>query len=83
MKTKHKLCDTASRYKSCRKTLNKVNHFRYLGAKIDKNPNWKTHVHDLASKLNIANSVSSKQRSFVINYPLNHFNMEPSIRTVK
>ena len=83
MKTKHKLCDTASRHKLCRKTLNKVIHFRYLGAKIDKNPNWKTDAHDLASKLNIANSVSSKLRNFVINYPLNHFNMEPSVRTVK
>ena len=51
--------------KSRRKILNKTNHFRYLGIKIDESPNWKAHVHDLASKLNRANSVLSKLRDFV------------------
>ena len=51
--------------KSRRKILNKTNHFRNLGIKIDESPNWKTHVHDLASKLNRANSVLSKLRDFV------------------
>ena len=57
LKTKLKPCDIELRLKLCRKILNKTNHVRYLGKIIDENVNWKTHVHDLASKLNDANSV--------------------------
>ena len=51
----NKLFDTEWRLKLCRKVLNKTNHVRYLGVKIDENLNWKTHVHDLAAKLNRTN----------------------------
>lgn len=43
----NKLFDTELRLKLCRKVLNKSNH--------DENLNWKTHVHDLAAKLNRTN----------------------------
>ena len=33
--------------------------------KIDKNLNWKIHIHDLASILNRANAVLTKLRHFV------------------
>ena len=64
-KTKHKPCVTELRLKLCRKILNKTNHARYLGIKTDENVNWKTHIHDLASKLNRLNSVLSKLIHFV------------------
>ena len=38
---------------------------RYLGIQIDKNLNWKIHIHDLASKLNRDNAVLAKLRHFV------------------
>ena len=47
-----------------RKILNKTNHARYLGIKIDENLNWKTHAHYLASKLNRANLALYKLRHF-------------------
>ena len=37
---------------------------RYLGIKIDENLNCKTHIHDLASKLNGANAILAKLRYF-------------------
>ena len=58
-------CDTALKFKLCRKILKKANHVRYLGIKIDKNLNWKTRVHDLVSKLNRTNPVLYKLRHFV------------------
>ena len=64
-KTKHKPYDTELRLKLCRKIFNKTNYMRYLGIKIDENLDWKIHIHDLASKLNRANSVLSKLRHFV------------------
>ena len=54
-KRMNKLFDTELQLKLCRKVLNKTNHVRYLGVKIDENLNWKTHVHDLAAKLNRTN----------------------------
>lgn len=56
--TKHKPWDTESKLKLHRKILNKTNHVRHLGIAIYENLNWKTHAHDLLSKLNRANSVS-------------------------
>ena len=53
-KTKQKPCDTELRFTLCRKILNKTNHVRYLGIKINENLNWKIPVYDLASKLNRA-----------------------------
>ena len=64
-KTKHKPCDTELQLQLCRKILNKTSHARYLGIKIDENLNWKTNVHDLASKLNGADSVLPKLQHFV------------------
>ena len=55
-KTKHKPCDTDLRLKLCRKRLYKTKYLRYLGIKIDENLNWKSHIHDLVSKLNRANA---------------------------
>ena len=40
---------------------------RYLGIKIDENLNCKTHIHDLASKLNGANAILAKLRYFANN----------------
>ena len=53
-----------------RKILNKKNHVRYSGIKIDENLNWKTHAQELASKLNKRNSLLSKLRHFVSSYIL-------------
>ena len=64
-KTKHKPYDTELRLKLRRKIFSKINYMRYLGIKNDENLNWKIHIHDLASKLNRANSVLSKLRHFV------------------
>ena len=49
----------------CRKRLYKAKYLRYLRIKIDKNLNWKIHIHDLVSKLNRANAVLVKLRYFV------------------
>ena len=56
-KTKHKPCNTDLRLKLCRKRLYRTKYLRYLGLKIDETLNWKIYMHDLASKLNIANAV--------------------------
>ena len=64
-KTKHKPCDTGLRLELCRKRLYKTKYLRYLGIQIDKNLNWKIHIHDLASKLNRVNAVLAKLRHFV------------------
>ena len=65
LKTKQKPCDSDLRLKLCRKRLYKTKYLRYLGIKIDENLNRKTHIHDLASKLNRANAVLVKLRHFV------------------
>ena len=39
--------------------VEKFLHVRYLGTKIDENLNWKTHVHDLASKLKSQNTLKN------------------------
>ena len=64
-KTKRKCCDTDSRLKLCRKRCSKAKYLRYLGMEVDENLNWKIHIHDLNSKLNIANVVLAKLRHFV------------------
>ena len=64
-KTKHKPYDTDLRLKSCRKKLYKTKYLRHVEIQIDKNLNWKIHMHDLAFKLNRANVVSTKLRHFV------------------
>ena len=58
----NKPCDIDLRLKLCRKRLYKT---KYLGIKIDKNLNWKIHIHDLASKLNRTNAVLAKLGHFV------------------
>ena len=52
-KTKHRPCDTDLRLKLCRKRLYKTKYLIYLGIEIDENLNWKIHIHDLASCLQI------------------------------
>ena len=37
----------------------------YLGIKIDKNLNWKIHIHDFNSKLNRTNAALAKLTNFV------------------
>ena len=64
-KTKYKPHDPGLRLKLCRKILNRTNYVRYLVIKTDENLNRKIHIHDLASKLNRANSVLSKLKHFV------------------
>lgn len=65
LKGRHKAYDIELGLNLCIKTLNKTNHVRYIGIKIDENLNWASHVHGLASKLNRANSALSKLRHFV------------------
>ena len=60
-----KLCDADLRLKLCRKSLCKTKYLRYLEIKVDGNLNWKTHIHDLNSKLNRANAVLTKLKHFV------------------
>ena len=64
-KTKHKPCETDLRLKLYRKRLYQTKYLRYLGIKIDENLNWKIHIDNLASKINIANAVLAKLRHFV------------------
>ena len=66
-KTKHKPASDW-RLKLCRIRLYKTKYLRYLGIKIDRNLNWKIHIHDLTSKLQRANNtVLAKLRHFVNN----------------
>ena len=64
-KTKYKPCDTDLRLKLCRKRLYVAKYLRYLRKNIFENFNWKSHIHDLTSELNRANSVLAKLRHFV------------------
>ena len=41
------------------------NSIKYLGVKIDENPNWKDHIQDIATKLNRANAPLFKIRNYV------------------
>ena len=38
---------------------------KYLGVKIDENLNWKDQTHDIATKLNRANTLLNKIRNYV------------------
>ena len=60
-----KLCDSDLKLKLYRKSLCKTKYLRYLEIKVDGNLNWKTHIHDLNSKLNRANAVLTKLKHFV------------------
>ena len=60
-----KLYDSDLKLKLYRKSLCKTKYLRYLEIKVDGNLNWKTHIHDLNSKLNRANAVLTKLKHFV------------------
>ena len=51
--------------KLCCKRLHPTESIKYLGVKIDTNPNWKYHVKDLFIKLNRANVLLLKIRKYV------------------
>ena len=48
-----------------RKRLYPSNSIRYLGVTIDENLNWKDHIHDIATRLNRANALLFKIKTFV------------------
>ena len=43
----------------------KHNSIKHLGGKIDENLNWKDYIHDIATKLNRANTLLPKIRNYV------------------
>ena len=64
-KHQRKKLDTEIKIKLKRKRLYPSQSVRYLGIKIDQNLNWKDHINDIAIKLNRANALLFKIRSFV------------------
>ena len=51
--------------KLCGKRPYPTESVKYLGVKVDANPNWKYHVNDLSIKLNRANALLLKIRKYV------------------
>ena len=56
-KHQRKKLDSPIKIKLSRKRLYPSKSVKYLGIKIDENLNWKQHIHDIAIKLNRANSL--------------------------
>ena len=65
MKHQRKKIDNEVKIKLSRKRLYPTDSVMYLGIRIDENLNWKHHVSDTAIKLNRANALIFKIRSFV------------------
>ena len=57
--------DSPIKIKHNRKRLYPSKSVKYLGIKIDENLNWKLHIHDIAIKLNRANSLLYTIRNYV------------------
>ena len=67
-KHKKKKLECPIRIKFSKKRLYPSNLIKYLGVKIDENLNWKNYIHDIAKKLNRANALLFKIRSYVSFY---------------
>ena len=64
-KHQRKKLDSPIKIKLNRKRLYPSKSVKYLGVKIDENLNWKQHIHDIAIKLNRANSLLYTIRNYV------------------
>ena len=64
-KQQRKKLDSPIKIKLNRKRLYPFKSVKYLGIKIDENLNWKQHIHDIAIKLNRANSLLYTIRNYV------------------
>ena len=64
-KHQRKKLDSPIKIKLSRKRLYPSKSVKYLGIKIDENLNWKQHIHDIAIKLNRANTLLSIIRNYV------------------
>ena len=64
-KHQRKKLDSPIKIKLNRKRLYPSKSVKYLGINIDENLNWKQHIHDIAIKLNRANSVLYTIRNYV------------------
>ena len=64
-KHKNKKLDCPLKIKLSRKILYLSKSVKYIGFKIDENLNWKDQTHDIATKLNRANSPLYKIRNYV------------------
>ena len=64
-KSKQKKFEGDLKIKLCSKRLYPAESVKYLGVKIDTNPNWEHHVNDLSIKLNRANTLLFKMRKYV------------------
>ena len=64
-KNQRKKLDSSIKIKLNRKRLHPSKSVKYLGIKIDENLNWKQHIHDIAIKLNRANSLLYTIRNYV------------------
>ena len=64
-KHKKKKLECSIRINFSRKRLYPSNSIKHLGVKIDENLNWKDYIHDIATKLNRANTLLLKIRNYV------------------
>ena len=64
-KHQRKKLDSSIKIKLNRKRLHPSKSVKYLGIKFDENLNWKQHIHDIAIKLNRANSLLYIIRNYV------------------
>ena len=52
---------------------------KYFDAKIDENLNWKDYIHDIATKLNRANTLVFKSGILLVLMPWNQFTLQSLI----
>ena len=64
-KHQRKKLDSPIKIKLNHKRLYPSKSVKYLGINIDKNLNWKQHIHDIAIKLNRANALLSVITNYV------------------
>ena len=64
-KHKNKKLECPIKIKLSRKILYPSKSVKYLGLKIDENLNWKVQTHDIETKLNRANALVYKIKSYV------------------
>ena len=70
LKHQRKNVDSPIKIKLNCKRLYPSKSVKYLGIKINENFNWKQHIHDIAIKLNRANTALSITRNYVNKHTL-------------
>ena len=70
LNTKGKKVDSPVKIKLNCKRIYPSKSVKYLGIKINKNFNWKQHIHDISIKLNRGNAVLSIIRNYVNKHTL-------------